>query len=50
MATVADVAGTSPTRSNATVITLEEAPAGYQDFDQGVAKRFVINPDGLIKA
>src|SRR6201996_9253247 len=35
---------------NATVITLDEAPAGYQDFDHGVAKKFVINPNGLIKA
>jgi glutathione-independent formaldehyde dehydrogenase len=35
---------------NATVITLEEAPASYQDFDHGVAKKFVINPNGLIKA
>jgi glutathione-independent formaldehyde dehydrogenase len=35
---------------NATVITLDEAPKGYKDFDSGVAKKFVLNPHGLIKA
>jgi glutathione-independent formaldehyde dehydrogenase len=35
---------------NATVITLDEAPQGYEDFDKGVAKKFVLNPHGLIKA
>jgi glutathione-independent formaldehyde dehydrogenase len=35
---------------NATVISLEQAPQGYQDFDKGVAKKFVLNPNGLIKA
>ncbi|MGZ8512667.1 MAG: formaldehyde dehydrogenase, glutathione-independent [Candidatus Limnocylindria bacterium] len=35
---------------NATVISLEEAPQGYKDFDSGVAKKFVLNPHGLIKA
>jgi glutathione-independent formaldehyde dehydrogenase len=34
---------------NATVITLDEAPQGYKDFDSGVAKKFVLNPNGLIK-
>ncbi|MBV9604223.1 MAG: formaldehyde dehydrogenase, glutathione-independent, partial [Solirubrobacterales bacterium] len=34
---------------NATVISLDEAPQGYQDFDQGAAKKFVLNPHGLIK-
>jgi glutathione-independent formaldehyde dehydrogenase len=33
---------------NATVISLDEAPGGYQDFDKGAAKKFVINPNGLI--
>lgn len=33
---------------NATVIPLEEAPQGYQDFDKGAAKKFVLNPHGLI--
>jgi glutathione-independent formaldehyde dehydrogenase len=35
---------------NATVITLDEAPQGYKDFDSGVAKKFVLNPHGLIAA
>jgi glutathione-independent formaldehyde dehydrogenase len=35
---------------NATVITLDEAPKGYEDFDQGVARKFVLNPNGLVKA
>ena len=35
---------------NATVISLDEAPKGYKDFDQGAAKKFVLNPHGLIKA
>jgi glutathione-independent formaldehyde dehydrogenase len=34
---------------NATVITLDEAPTGYRDFDQGAAKKFVLNPHGLIR-
>ena len=35
---------------NATVITLDEAPEGYKDFDKGAAKKFVLNPNGLIPA
>ena len=35
---------------NATIIPLDEAPNGYKDFDQGAAKKFVFNPNGLIKA
>jgi glutathione-independent formaldehyde dehydrogenase len=35
---------------NATVISLDEAPQGYQDFDKGAAKKFVLDPHGLIKA
>jgi glutathione-independent formaldehyde dehydrogenase len=35
---------------NATVISLDEAPQGYKDFDSGVAKKFVLNPHGLIAA
>jgi glutathione-independent formaldehyde dehydrogenase len=34
---------------NATVITLDEAPQGYKDFDKGAAKKYVFNPHGLIK-
>ena len=33
---------------NATVITLDDAPRGYRDFDHGAAKKFVIDPNGLI--
>jgi len=35
---------------NATIIPLEEAPKGYVDFDKGAAKKFVLNPHGLIAA
>ncbi|HET9829342.1 MAG TPA: formaldehyde dehydrogenase, glutathione-independent [Nocardioidaceae bacterium] len=33
---------------NATVITLDEAPQGYADFDSGAAKKFVIDPHGMV--
>jgi glutathione-independent formaldehyde dehydrogenase len=33
---------------NATVIKLGDAPQGYQDFDRGVAKKFVLDPHGLL--
>jgi glutathione-independent formaldehyde dehydrogenase len=33
---------------NATVISLEDSPQGYSDFDQGAAKKFVIDPHGLV--
>jgi glutathione-independent formaldehyde dehydrogenase len=32
----------------ATVITLDQAPRGYADFDKGAARKFVIDPHGLI--
>jgi glutathione-independent formaldehyde dehydrogenase len=35
---------------NATVVTLDEAPDGYKDFDKGAAKKFVLNPNDLIPA
>jgi len=35
---------------NATVITLDEAPQGYKDFDSGAARKYVINPNDLIPA
>jgi glutathione-independent formaldehyde dehydrogenase len=35
---------------NATVITLDEAPQGYKDFDSGVARKYVLNPNELVKA
>jgi glutathione-independent formaldehyde dehydrogenase len=34
---------------NVTVITLDEAPRGYADFDHGVAKKFVIDPHGSLR-
>ncbi len=33
---------------NATVISLEEAAQGYADFDQGAAKKFVIDPHAMV--
>jgi glutathione-independent formaldehyde dehydrogenase len=33
---------------NATVIKLDDAPKGYQDFDKGAAKKFVIDPNGML--
>jgi glutathione-independent formaldehyde dehydrogenase len=33
---------------NATVITLDEAPQGYKDFDKGASRKYVLNPHGLI--
>jgi glutathione-independent formaldehyde dehydrogenase len=33
---------------NATVISLDDAPKGYQDFDKGAAKKFVIDPHGIV--
>jgi glutathione-independent formaldehyde dehydrogenase len=33
---------------NATVITLDEAPQGYESFDSGVAQKYVLDPHGMI--
>jgi glutathione-independent formaldehyde dehydrogenase len=33
---------------NATVIPLEDAPEGYRDFDAGVARKFVLDPHGVL--
>ncbi|MGB8538184.1 MAG: formaldehyde dehydrogenase, glutathione-independent [Acidobacteriaceae bacterium] len=33
---------------NATVIPLDQAPKGYADFDSGAAKKFVLDPHGLL--
>jgi glutathione-independent formaldehyde dehydrogenase len=35
---------------NATVISLDQAPKGYQDFDKGAAKKFVIDPHHTVAA
>ena len=34
---------------NATVIPLDQAPKGYADFDKGAARKFVLDPHGVIK-
>ena len=33
---------------NVQVISLDEAPDGYSEFDGGVAKKFVIDPHGMV--
>src|ERR687887_758405 len=33
---------------NATVIPLEQAPQGYQEFDKGAARKYVLDPHGLV--
>jgi glutathione-independent formaldehyde dehydrogenase len=33
---------------NATVIPLEDAPAGYQAFDQGASRKYVLDPNGYL--
>lgn len=33
---------------NATVITLDQSPEGYASFDQGVARKYVIDPHGMV--
>ncbi|MFB9323293.1 formaldehyde dehydrogenase, glutathione-independent [Cryptosporangium minutisporangium] len=35
---------------NATVIPLSEAPRGYAEFDSGVARKYVLDPHGLVAA
>jgi glutathione-independent formaldehyde dehydrogenase len=35
---------------NAVTISLDDAPQGYQDFDRGAAKKYVIDPHGMIAA
>ena len=35
---------------NATVISLDDAPQGYADFDKGAAKKYVIDPHGMVAA
>lgn len=34
---------------NATVIPLDQAPQGYTDFDKGAARKYVLDPHGMIK-
>jgi glutathione-independent formaldehyde dehydrogenase len=35
---------------NATVISLDDAPRGYAEFDSGVAEKFVLDPHGMVPA
>ena len=35
---------------NVTMISLDEAPQGYSDFDKGAARKFVIDPHGAVAA
>ncbi|HMJ89091.1 MAG TPA: formaldehyde dehydrogenase, glutathione-independent [Candidatus Acidoferrum sp.] len=35
---------------NVQMIRIEDAPKGYQDFDKGAAKKFVIDPHQMVKA
>ena len=34
--------------TNVTVISLNDAPKGYKDFDKGAARKFVIDPHGMV--
>ncbi|MFI6078450.1 formaldehyde dehydrogenase, glutathione-independent [Actinoplanes sp. NPDC051343] len=34
---------------NATPISLDDAPRGYQDFDRGAARKYVLDPHGVIQ-
>ena len=33
---------------NVETITLDQAPKGYHNFDKGAAKKYVIDPHGMI--
>jgi glutathione-independent formaldehyde dehydrogenase len=35
---------------NVTVISLDQAPQGYKDFDRGAAKKYVIDPNKMVAA
>ena len=35
---------------NATPISLDAAPRGYQEFDEGAARKYVLDPHGLVGA
>ena len=35
---------------NATTISLDDAPRGYQEFDKGAARKYVIDPHGMVAA
>jgi glutathione-independent formaldehyde dehydrogenase len=33
---------------NVTMISLDDAPKGYKDFDKGAARKFVIDPNHMV--
>ena len=35
---------------NVTIITLDQAPQGYKDFDRGAAKKFVLDPHNMLRS
>ncbi len=35
---------------NVTVISLDESPKGYEDFDKGAAKKFIFDPHKILRA
>ncbi len=35
---------------NVEVLPLEDAPRGYHDFDKGAAKKFVLDPHGMVRS
>ena len=35
---------------NVEVISLADAPKGYMDFDKGAAKKYVLDPHGMVPA
>jgi glutathione-independent formaldehyde dehydrogenase len=35
---------------NVTLLPLEDAPKGYNDFDKGAAKKFVMDPHGIVRS
>ena len=38
----------SPKNVNAKAISLEDAPRGYAEFDEGAATKYVLNPNGYL--
>jgi len=34
--------------TNVAIISLNDAPKGYKDFDKGAAKKYVIDPHGMV--
>jgi len=34
---------------NATPIPLDQAPQGYQEFDQGAARKYVLDPHNILR-